>query len=420
MRDPRFPRFLRCLLAGTLGLLALSTPTPALAQDPAKPPATTTTPPAAAPSVRITFLPPPLEGTLSVGVYDRSGKFVRTLHREAGPSDFTVGLNGFITAWDGKDQSGNPVPPGKYRVKGLAVGDIELTGEAFHGNDWVISEDGPHPVSFHRISIQENELTLEGIDSAQRRWKFIHSLASGSLRVEPASTEQNAPTPSLQTPPPPAEPTQCPGRDGSRWSIEKVLGEPVVIQTDTSGEVMRRLSIGAGEPSPVALAASLERDEIFLLESDSGRWRLRGLRRKPPAPGSPSSPAWETFMERNRFPCNTFADSAKRVGRSKPFQPQPKISTKTQPNPLLSNTASSIELAVTVDPEGSVLSCADGLPLRRLTDSVRLRWAVLGYDPHQPQLVLLQSDGAVIEEYRMRNPGNLMTFDAGEYLWPPR
>ena len=28
-------------------------------------------------AVRITFLPPPLEGTLSLGVYDRSGKRVR-------------------------------------------------------------------------------------------------------------------------------------------------------------------------------------------------------------------------------------------------------------------------------------------------------------------------------------------------------
>src|SRR5678815_493714 len=48
-------------------------------------------------AVRITFLPPPIDGTLSLGIYDKSGKLARTLHREAeAEKDFTVGLNGLI------------------------------------------------------------------------------------------------------------------------------------------------------------------------------------------------------------------------------------------------------------------------------------------------------------------------------------
>src|SRR5436305_1788707 len=41
--------------------------------------------PSAAParSVRISFVPPPMEGTISLGIYNRTGKLVRVLHTEA-------------------------------------------------------------------------------------------------------------------------------------------------------------------------------------------------------------------------------------------------------------------------------------------------------------------------------------------------
>ena len=57
--------------------------------------------------VRITFLPPPMEGTISLGVYSQDGKLVRTLKTEAEPKDFVIGLNGLITSWDGKSDGGD-------------------------------------------------------------------------------------------------------------------------------------------------------------------------------------------------------------------------------------------------------------------------------------------------------------------------
>ena len=79
-------------------------------------------PPAPAPApekyVRITFIPPPMEGTISLGVYDQAGKLVRVLKREATTKDFITGLNGLITFWDGKDDAGAEVPPGKYGLRG--------------------------------------------------------------------------------------------------------------------------------------------------------------------------------------------------------------------------------------------------------------------------------------------------------------
>jgi hypothetical protein len=44
-------------------------------------------------NVKIEFLPPPMEGTISLGVYNGEGKLVRTLAREAEVKEFTAALN---------------------------------------------------------------------------------------------------------------------------------------------------------------------------------------------------------------------------------------------------------------------------------------------------------------------------------------
>lgn len=76
--------------------------------------------------VRITFLPPPLDGTISLGIYDRDGKLVRVLHREAELSEFEVAPDALRTTWDGKNDSGQQMPPGKYSARGFAVGDLHV------------------------------------------------------------------------------------------------------------------------------------------------------------------------------------------------------------------------------------------------------------------------------------------------------
>ena len=384
-------------------------PPPPPPLPPAFPPAQVAVP---AGSVKITFLPPPLEGTLSLGVFDRSGKLVRTLKAEAVPADFNVGLNGLITFWDGRDDNGRVLPSGKYRVRGFAVADLEITGEEFHCNDWVESEDGPHPSVFERIRMDGDTLELLALDRASRRWRILHSLADGESKSEPveASVSNAALVDGLG-------PKDCPGKDGTRWSIEKAAGETVVAQFDSQGEVLRRLSIGAGEPVPIGIAASLERDEVFLLEQDGERYRLRGLRKAGPKEAG-AAPGWETFLEKNRWLSSKLSEVASRLGRSKPFVAEAQISLKSQPNPLLGGGVSDVQIAAGKDAEGSFLKTADGMLLRRLTDSALLLW--VGREARQPGVVLLQSDGAVVEEYRILQPGALMSFDAGEYQLPPK
>jgi hypothetical protein len=77
-------------------------------------------------SIRISFLPPPLEGTISLGIYDERGGLVRVLHEEADLDEFTIGEDGLVTKWDGKNDAGDDLPTGKYRARGYLVGHLKV------------------------------------------------------------------------------------------------------------------------------------------------------------------------------------------------------------------------------------------------------------------------------------------------------
>jgi hypothetical protein len=77
-------------------------------------------------SARISFVPPPLEGTISLGIYNANGKLVRVLHQESDLSEFTIGADALITQWDGRNDNDEDVPAGKYRARGYLVGRLKV------------------------------------------------------------------------------------------------------------------------------------------------------------------------------------------------------------------------------------------------------------------------------------------------------
>jgi len=77
-------------------------------------------------SVRISFVPPPLEGTISLGIYDNNSKLVRVLHQEAESNEFTIGADALVTQWDGKDDDGEDLPAGKYHARGYLIGHFKV------------------------------------------------------------------------------------------------------------------------------------------------------------------------------------------------------------------------------------------------------------------------------------------------------
>jgi hypothetical protein len=94
----------------------LMVPSPTAEQTPSPSPAR---------SVRISFVPPPMEGTISLGIYDQAGKIVRVLHQNAQLNDFEIGSDALVTRWDGKDDGQQDLPSGRYHARGYLVGPLK-------------------------------------------------------------------------------------------------------------------------------------------------------------------------------------------------------------------------------------------------------------------------------------------------------
>jgi hypothetical protein len=76
--------------------------------------------------VRISFVPPPLEGTISLGIYDSNGRLARVLHQEADLDEFAIGPDALMTKWDGKNDDGQDLAGGKYHARGYLVGHLKI------------------------------------------------------------------------------------------------------------------------------------------------------------------------------------------------------------------------------------------------------------------------------------------------------
>src|SRR5436190_2943728 len=100
-------------------------PSPSISPEHSVPPSPTpeqTPSPSPARSVRISFIPPPMDGTISLGIYDQAGKIVRVLHQNAQLNDFEIGADALVTRWDGKDDGNQDLPAGRYHARGYLVG----------------------------------------------------------------------------------------------------------------------------------------------------------------------------------------------------------------------------------------------------------------------------------------------------------
>jgi hypothetical protein len=103
-------------------------PSPSISPEQTVPPSPTpeqTPSPSPARSVRISFIPPPMDGTISLGIYDQAGKIVRVLHQNAQLNDFAIGADALVTRWDGKDDGNQDSPSGRYHARGYLVGPLK-------------------------------------------------------------------------------------------------------------------------------------------------------------------------------------------------------------------------------------------------------------------------------------------------------
>ena len=385
--------------------------------------------------VPILFLPPPMEGTISLGIYNTTGKLVRVLHREAGTEEFKVGENGLATRWDGRDAAGQPVPLGKYRVGGWTAGNLGVEGVAFHGNDW-IKEESPRytrVIAVKGVGRDEVQVTLATADGKEETlgWKLAREAAPPPQSDVAAAIEEgklvirrggeSAPVLFGEG----EKPIACATGSGGRvWAIVEARDGREVRAYSPDGEFLRRLPYEKDEPQPVQIVASQWSEMIFLLDENATEQRLRSLalgtsdQQSAASTQGPAKSAWRVTYLKRILKSDTFAAVAAHLGREKPPVAAAVVKIPVRPNKLSGAAKAEISLKITMDADGVMLETADDLPLARLTTAHNLKWAVLVKEGNAP--VLFQGDGCVVEEFKIAHPENLMSFDAGEVeLRPP-
>jgi hypothetical protein len=378
-------------------------------------------PPPKKDGIQITFLPPPMEGTINLGIYDAAGKLVRVLQRDATPKNFTIGLNGLITRWDGKNDAGELLPPGKYVARGWMVGDLRVDGVAFHGNDWV-KDDGPRYTEMLRFQKDDRgswqvilrdgagaesavSIGNEPAEGVQDTSKVTAVVEDGKLFLR----QGEARTPIVLADGEKAVKASV-GFGGNGWAIVETAVGREVRSYSATGEFLRRLAYRADEPAPFDLAASSTAEAVLLLERNAAEQRYRMLAQpESTAEGS----KWKTIDQKRIIVSDSFASVAAHLRRAEPLQPEAIVKFSSKPNPLLQNERSDLQLQATVTAEGAALTTVDGLPLGQVTEARGLKWVALV--PEGKSLLLFQSDGTVVEEFKIGYPDNLMSFDAGEY-----
>ena len=429
-------------------------------------------PKTSAAAIQITFLPPPLEhATYSLGIFDaKTNKLVRHLQEIAPEKDFTIGLNGLITAWNGDDDDGKRIEPGRYSVRGYAVPPLKIEGEDIQGNDWAAEDEKlrfrrvtaiaalPSPGGLAmlaelpdrtsvlaRFSLEGKLLwhrAVTGLLADEKPWLLVDGsdlgvfpsrsqqdgkmvAAAGTYRISDGAPSEHAvafsetrvplsplpPGAVLVNPEPPAEDARVGrsfGKDRTIWTAAGLAG---LFQAAPDGTVLRKLEVQPGDPLPVAVSAAPSEDRLYLLEERNGWQRVRGLSwvATKEENGHPVS-TWQTFFEHNIRTGSTPAGQEE-VG-AKSAAP---VEINLEENPLVPGKPQKIRLVAVFDAKGSYLATKDGLRLRQISERPNLTGARLAIGKLSDLLVFSQSDGAATDVFSIIGVRRIMAFDAGEF-----
>lgn len=393
-------------------------------------------PPAPENEIRITFLPPPVEnGVVTLGIFDQEEKLVRMLHKEATEKEFVLGLNGFITKWDGKDQDGKLLPPAKYKVRGYMVGDLEVEGIAYHGNDWVSDDTS---ALYSKITA----LKMDGLEIKATFAKLGGGEEDKMLRVEelphPSDLQKEPVTAEIQD----GKLVIKHGTETATTELEegdKIVASSVgfadlvwaIVETKKGREVraysskaefLRRLSYEADEPQPQLILASRMSEQIFVVEENAAEQRYRSLVlesvEKEGDAKKPATSNWKVVEQKRIIFCETFEKVEKELKNDLDFTAEETAKIETLPNPLFQDATNKAIFTIKHDAGGTFFQTPDGLPIVHITDTPRVAWSAMSQA--KEGITVFQSNGAVVEQFLVKNPGNLMAFDAGEYeIMPP-
>ncbi|MFN2621416.1 MAG: hypothetical protein ABR611_01095 [Chthoniobacterales bacterium] len=368
-----------------------------LAQESPAPTAT-----AAPRNIRVSFVPPPLDGTISLGVYDAKGKLVRVLFREADINEFNIGSDSLSTTWDGKDDAGENVPPGKYSAHGFVVGDLKIEGVGFFFNDWISSAEGPRFSRIKSLALHDENLLLSVDLVPPGTGHVLYDVADKSLALKDTDSETSGDASARTS-----------GRDGTRWVIEGAE----VKQLAGNGEFLRRLPVSPEQPQPKAIAASLKENKIYLLEENGKGQRVRALSLVATKGDNRDQPIsdWKVDFEKSIVAHKNFSIAGgKPVTTAAEENIPDKVKVKLLANPLLNDDRLTVEMMIGTDADGSFIKAADGLPLCTISETQNLGRALLTLNGANT-IDVFQDDGAVVEQFRVTGVDQMMSFDCGGF-----
>jgi len=403
-----------------LWVLLLNLALTAWGQESPTPEPTATPPPGR--NVRISFLPPPLDGTISLGIYDAKGKLVRVLHREADINEFNIGTDALSTTWDGKDDAGGNVPAGRYNAHGFVVGDLKIEGVGFFFNDFVTNEDSPRIRHLGNGRLDGNELHVDAdLIGEERATLVLDSKQGAFLRKLPLEAVTHCAEKPL--PPNVVQTIDCDfGVNSTLWLIDSGTGNTrcEIKQFSKGHELLRRMSIAESEPQPQSIAASTTEDRIFLVEglpaAPVNRLRALSLAGSKTDGANGEVSDWKIDFEKRIIEHRSFS-----IENGKPIPTNPKnktlpekIPVKLQANPLLGDARVTVEVAVGFAEDGSFLKTHDGLPLFSISETPGLIRGVLAAHGSNA-LDIFQDDGAVVEQFRVTGAEQMMSFDCGGF-----
>ncbi len=225
------------------------------------------------------FALPPLQGTISLGIYDGSGKLVRILHREDAISDFTAGNDALETEWDGNDEEGHPLPNGKYNARGYVVGDLKVEGIDYFFNDWVKDEKSPHIRRLGQLWMENGELRVDAELAGGKTTSSSAIKRSGAILREVAPTEGRT---AIRSRPLQTSCTRLIARRAKTappgsWMLSMKPNHVRSNNCPRSTKCCAGLIMWVTIHKPERIEASTSSEKIFLVEQSRILQRLRGL-----------------------------------------------------------------------------------------------------------------------------------------------
>jgi hypothetical protein len=399
-------------------------------------------------TVRLSFVPPPLQGTFSLGIYDQDNKLVRILHREADLSEFAVGHDALNTSWDGKNDAGESLPAGKYRARGCVVGDLKIEGVGYFFNDWVTDENSPRIRrienfacasaeqlallvtlndgkqkamacdSSGRIIRSDNAAESDSFDDLVSPKRLKVRAASGKLSLWINDKEQTVAWSNLVAPESAAF-----GKDENVWVVDHVEAgstDTELKEFSKGGEFLRRLAVEPRQPRPTIVRASTTEDKVFLLEQNQAVQQLRGLAllgtKKEGTLGEQQVSDWKILLEKRIVAHHDFSlvNGKPEVSSTNGTTASEKIAVKLRANDLISDKHPRMEIVADFDEDGSYLKTSDGLPLRTVSETARLNRVLFAADGDKA-INVFQDDGTVVEQFRVSDLDQMMEFDCGDF-----